>query len=323
MEAVVEAIPYSADGQGGGTDRESYTRLVKRLSEQSVRKHFDAYEDVPWDEPDYALDPEDARWECLVDDELKETEWFQRQPDEVRRRMGLHTIASRMKVGWQFENVLQRGLLTFAESMANRSPEFRYVHHEIIEESQHSLMFQEFVDRSGIDLPVFPLWMRLGNRPVISSAAWFPELFFLYVLSGEEPIDFVQRRMLRENVNLHPLVRRICQIHITEEARHVCFAREYLLEHVPRLGKARLNVMRYQAPLIFAGSATLMLRPLPEMIRAFEIPREVVRSAYQRNPRHRKFLADSLRKVRELCDDLDLLTPTTIRLWQGLGVYGE
>src|SRR3989454_8600620 len=34
-----------------------------------------------------------------------------------------------------------------------RSPEFRYVYHEVIEEAQHSLMFQEFVNRSGFDIP--------------------------------------------------------------------------------------------------------------------------------------------------------------------------
>jgi len=28
------------------------------------------------------------------------------------------------------------------------------------------------------------------------------------------------------------------KIHVTEEARHVCFAERYLEEHVPRLGAA-------------------------------------------------------------------------------------
>ena len=47
--------------------------------------------------------------------------------------------------------MLKRGLLEFASTLPNGAPEFRYAYHEIIEEAQHSLMFQEFVNRSGFD----------------------------------------------------------------------------------------------------------------------------------------------------------------------------
>jgi hypothetical protein len=298
---------------------EDYSGLIDRLSERSTRKHFDAYRDVPWDDPEYAIDPDDSRWELPEWDELGATTWYRSRPPGVRSRIGLHVIAMRMKIGWQFENVLQRGLLILVESLPNRSPEFRYAHHEIIEESQHSLMFQEFVDRTGIDVPALPLWMRIGNRPVVGSASWFPEMFFLHVLSGEEPIDYVQRRMLSEQPNLHPLVRRISQIHVTEEARHVCFARHYLRHHVPRLGPVRKAILRLSAPLVFMGTATLMLRPLPSLVSAHDIPRKVVRDAYNDSPRHAQLIADSLAKVRELCEELELLTPRTLPLWQRLG----
>ena len=297
-----------------------YSGLIDRLSARSVEKHFDAYEDVSWDDPEYAIDPDDPRWELPDWDELGGTSWYRSRPAGVRSRIGLHIIAMRMKIGWQFENVLQRGLLTFVESLPNRSSEFRYAHHEIIEESQHSLMFQEFVDRTGIDIPVLPLWMRMGNQFVIGSAGWYPEMFFLHVLSGEEPIDYVQRKMLSEQPRLHPLVRRISQIHVTEEARHVCFARHYLRHHVPRLGRVRKAILRLSAPLIFMGTATLMLRPLPSLIRTYDIPREVVCGAYTRNPRHAQLIADSLAKVRELCEEIEILTPRTFPMWQGLGV---
>jgi len=299
---------------------EDYSRLIDRLSERSTNKHFDAYRDVAWNDPVYAIDPDDSRWELPESDELGGTTWYRSRPAGVRSRIGLHVIAMRMKIGWQFENVLQRGLLTFVEALPNRSAEFRYAHHEIIEESQHSLMFQEFVDRTGIDIPVLPLWMRIGNRPVIGSASWFPEMFFLHVLSGEEPIDYVQRKMLREHPSLHPLVRRISQIHVIEEARHVCFARHYLRHHVPRLGPARKAILRLSAPLVFFGTATLMLRPLPSLIRTYDIPSDVVRAAYRDNPLHGQLIADSLAKVRTLCEELEILTPRTLPMWQSLSV---
>src|SRR3989449_2649315 len=97
-----------------------------------------------------------------------------------------------MKIGTQFENVLQRGLLEFAWTLANGAPEFRYVYHEVIEEGQHSLMFQEFVNRTGFDVPGLGFWDRLGSRRGGATPRRLPPLFFLFVLGGEDPIGPVQ-----------------------------------------------------------------------------------------------------------------------------------
>ena len=208
--------------------RESYEQLLHRLSRQSVAKHFDAYADVPWDDPAYAIDPDDPAWELGPDDALGATAWYREQPAGVRSRIALHMYASFMKIGAQFENVLQRGLLEFALRLPNGAPEFRYAYHECIEEGQHSLMFQEFVNRSGFDVPGLGWWERLGSQRVVMHARYFPELFFVFVLGGEDPIDHVQRTVLRSGKSVHPLLKRIMQIHVTEEARHLCFARQYL-----------------------------------------------------------------------------------------------
>src|SRR5438270_2231199 len=89
---------------------DAFEELVARLSRQSVTKHFDAYADVPWDEPDYRIDPADPRFELGSDDPLAATSWYQSLPQETRARLGLHRIVSNMKVGLQFESVLKRGL---------------------------------------------------------------------------------------------------------------------------------------------------------------------------------------------------------------------
>ena len=44
--------------------RETFPELVARLSRLSVTKHYDAYADVPWDDPAYKIDPDDPRWEA-------------------------------------------------------------------------------------------------------------------------------------------------------------------------------------------------------------------------------------------------------------------
>ncbi len=84
---------------------------------------------------------------------LGATAWYRSQPQPVRARIGLHMVATFMKIGLEFEGVLKRGLLEFAANLPNGAPEFRYAYHEVIEEAQHSLMFQEFVNRTGFDTP--------------------------------------------------------------------------------------------------------------------------------------------------------------------------
>ena len=301
--------------------KEPYPQLVARLSHQSVVKHFDAYADIPWDDPAYRIDPEDPRWELSAEDVLGGTAWYRNQPQAVRARIGLHMMATFMKVGLQFEGVLKRGLLEFALTLPNRSPEFRYAYHEVIEEAQHSLMFQEFVNRTGFDIPGLAWWQRLGSRQVIRFGRTFPELFFIFVLGGEDPIDHVQRAALRSGRDIHPLLKRVMQIHVTEEARHLCFARHYLKEHVPRLGRVRRFILSRRAPFILAIMAQMMMRPSGQIVRAYGIPRAVIREAYTRNPVHRARTLEALRKVRDLCAELGLVTPSSRRLWRVLGIW--
>ena len=101
---------------------------------------------------------------------------------------------------------------------------------------------------------------------------------------------------------LHPLLKRIMQIHVTEEARHLCFARHYLKEHAPRLGPVRRFVLSRRAPFILAIMAQMMMRPSAQIVRTYGIPRAVIREAYTRNPRapgtHARGAAQGARAVR-------------------------
>ncbi len=298
----------------------AYSNILGRLSHQSVVKHFDAYADVPWDHPDYRIDATDARWELDENDVLGGTEWYRTQPREIRSRLGLHGIVTQMKLGVEFEAILSQGLLQFATSLPNGAPEFRYAYHEAIEEGQHSLMFQEFINRSGLEVRGMGGVDAWFSRRVPSIARSFPELFFLFVLGGESPIDYVQREELRKRDALHPLLRRVMQIHVTEEARHLCFAKNYLLENVPKLGRIRRFQLRFRTPIIFAAMAKQMLEPPKALIREYGIPSSVVREAYTENPVHRQRTLDGLASVRKLCFQLGLVQP---RWWRMLGILPE
>jgi hypothetical protein len=110
------------------------------------------------------------------------------------------------------------------------------------------------------------------------------------------------------------------QIHVTEEARHICFAREYLRHRVPRLPAPRRAALAVQAPLLLAELARQMMHPSRHVVRTYAIPRPVVAAAFTRNAAHRAFVLDSLAGVRGLCQELRLVTRWTGPLWRRLGV---
>ncbi len=298
-----------------------YERLLRRISEQSVTKHFDAYADIAWNAPEFAIDPRDPRWGLPPDDPLGGTTWYRAQTQEVRSGIGLHLTASFLRIGLQFESVLKRGLLEFADRLPNGALEFRYVYHEVIEEAQHSLMFQEFVNRSGFNPGGLPAVARRGSRFVIWFGARFPELFFIFVLGGEDPIDYVQRTALRDRDAIHPLLRRITQIHITEEARHLAFARQYLRRFVPQLSAFHRLRLAIWAPTILGRMARMMMRPSAQVARRWQIPESTLAEAYRGNPVTRRRQLAATEKVRSLCVELGIVTPWSRLLWSAWGLW--
>ncbi|MEX2294655.1 MAG: diiron oxygenase [Acidimicrobiales bacterium] len=304
---------------------DAFEALLGRLNDQSVRpgKHFDAYVDVPWDE--HPIDPTDPRWELGLEDPLGATAWYQSQPQEIRARMGLHGIATKMHVGYFFEGVLKRGLLEHSTTLPAGSPELRYVYHEVIEEAQHSLMFQEFAGRAGYGtVPKVPRRAVVGSRRVVRLARAFPELFFIFVLGGEDPIDHMQREVLRtKDREIHPLLERIMRIHVTEEARHLSFARNWLKRSVPGLGPVRRTILSVGAPLILGEMGGLMMRPSKDLVSTYGIPKATLREAYDDNPEFQASAAVALRKVRVLCRDLGLMNPLSVRLWKTKKIWAD
>jgi hypothetical protein len=326
MTVTDRPVPTDLDQEidvAAASDPTVFDAVVARLSRQSVEKHYDAYADIPWDHPDYAIEPDDPRWELPADDALGATQWYRDQPQPVRARIGLYRVVSAMKIGLQFENILKRGLLEHAFMLDNRDPTFRYAYHEVIEEAHHGMMFQEFVNRAPFDLPGMPWDMRVGSGFIVKLGHRFPQLFFMFVLGGEDPIDHVQRKELRGDRDLHPLLEVIMRHHVTEEARHLSFARQYLKRDVPGLSWARRQVLSLATPVILGVMAQMMMQVPSDLVCLFDIPDEVVREAYRDNPDHARATIESLRKVRRLARELRLVTPLSKRLWQRLGIWDD
>jgi hypothetical protein len=317
-------VPPDEDSLEGGSDQEAdYQKLLARLCAASVVRRYEAYRDIAWDDPEMQVDPEDPRWQLPEDHPLGATEWYRTRPAEQRARIGLNMTAGFCYTGRIFEGVLSRGLLRFAATQPHNSLEYRFAYHEVIEEAHHSLMFQEFVNRTGLPVPVVDAGFVQATSTVAEYGTTFPELLFIYALGGEDPIDYVQREGYRKRSDRHPLIQRISQIHIVEEARHVAFARSYLRRNVPTLSQEKRTEMSLAVPGILAVLSSLMMQPPQHIIETYGIPAEVIDEAFTDNPAHRDLVVASLSKIRALCEELGLMTEESTQLWRQAGLLPE
>ena len=297
------------------TSVQTYGEVLQTLSDGSVHTHFDAFEDIDWDNPAYAIRASDPRWVLPEVDALGATQWYQSLPLEEQIAVGLWRQANITKVGLQFENLLIRGLMQYVFTLPNGSAEFRYCTHEATEETHHTQMFQEFVNRSGMDVPGMPLGIRLVSPVIPWVASLFPEWFFTMVLAGEEPIDHVQKAILRSGNELHPLLERIMQIHVAEEARHISF--------VPQLDPIRKAALSVLVPITMRVACDLIIIPTKELTTDMGVPRRVVKEAYWDSPEAKTMLSDLFADVRGLAEEIGLMNPVSRRLWKLLGIDGR
>ncbi|MBF4162217.1 AurF N-oxygenase family protein [Nocardioides acrostichi] len=299
-----------------------YDERLRTLSEASVHQHFDAFLDIEWDAPDHQVDPHDPRWKLPAHDVLGRTAWYRSLPEAEQIRIGLYRQANVTKVGLQFEQILISGLMNYAFSLPNGSPEFRYSTHEATEECHHTQMFQEFVNRSGQRVKGGSLFFRAVSPVLPLFARWVPVGFFFGVLAGEEPIDHVQKSILRAGGDMHPLLQRIMAIHVAEEARHIGFAHEFVAHHAPRLRRHDRWLLSFLVPVIMKWLANEILVPAKRARRDMGIPDDVMREVYWQSPESQRFLRDLFGDVRMLVESVGLMNPASRRVWRRLGIDG-
>ena len=319
LSADVEAPELPQD-----MDRQEYADVLRMLSQASVDRHFDAFVDVPWDDPDFAVDPDDPRWVLPPhSDPLGAHPWYQALPLDRQIEIGRWRQANILKVGLQFENILIRGIMQYVFSLRNGSPEYRYLTHEATEECHHTQMFQETVNRIGIDVPGMPRYMKYAAPFIPMLATVAPVGFFIAVLAGEEPIDHTQKAILRDGHEMPPVMTRIMQIHVAEEARHISFAHEYIKRRGPRMGRLDRWTTAIMFPVIMRVACDLIMVPPKAFRKEFGIPRSVMKDLYWRAPESRERLSELFSDVRMLAEEAGLMNRVSRRVWRLLRIDGR
>ncbi|MEO5664823.1 MAG: diiron oxygenase [Nocardioides sp.] len=305
------------------TTKQEFHDTLRTLSEASVEQNFDAFTDIDWDNPDYEVDPHDPRWKLPRGHVLGSHEWYLGLPEDEQIRVGLYLQANVTKVGLQFEQILISGVMNYLRTLPNGSPEFRYATHEVTEECHHTQMFQEFVNRSGADVAGGSAFFRAVSPILPLAGSLVPFGFFMGVLAGEEPIDHMQKAVLRAGDDMHPLLQRIMQIHVAEEARHIGFAHQFLSFNAPRLNVIERPLLAILTPVIMRWLCDEIIKPSKQARQDIGLPDDVFKEVYWTQPASEKVLRDLFADVRMLTEDIGLMNPVSRRIWKLLKIDGR
>ncbi len=302
----------------------AYEERLRLLSEGSINKNFQPYRDIDWESPEFAVVPGDRRWILQREtDPMGGHPWYLAQPEEKQIAIGMWRQANVAKVGLQFENILIRGMIQYVFVQPNGSAEARYCTHECIEECNHTLMFQEMVNRIGMDVPGMNRFLRGVGKLLPLAGSSLPLIFFMGVLAGEEPIDHLQKRILRAGGDIHPVMKSVMSIHVAEEARHISFAHEFIERRAPRLSRARRFASSLAMPVIMRVLCDAIVVPPKEFWETFDVPKSVRKELFWDSDAARDELAGYFGDVRMLAGNAGLLNPASKLLWKACKIDGR
>ncbi len=204
--------------------------VAQRLLGGAVKRSYQPDVDIDWDAPidpgKYFLPPPVVS--------LYGTPLWEEMTEEQRIELSRQEMANVLSVGIWFENVLNRALLNELTREDPRSAHSHYTLTEMGDECRHMTMFGKVIDRVGAR----PYGLRMRERLAIQLLpfALRGSLLWVAALVGEEIFDALQRRMM-DDPQLQPLVSQLMRIHVTEEARHIKFAREGVVRRMETAGR--------------------------------------------------------------------------------------
>ena len=204
--------------------------FAERLLKGSVKKSYAPVVDIDWDAP---LD-EDKFFLPPKSVSLYGTPMWDEMTREQQIELSRQELVNTLSAGIWFENILNQALL---RKMMHQDPTARSTHYELTElgdETRHMVMFGKAIEHVGAK-PVQP---RRWHRMIINTLpfAFVGSVLWVAALIGEEIFDSLQRQMMDDD-DLQPVVQRLMRIHVTEEARHIQFARDGLRKRTPTMGR--------------------------------------------------------------------------------------
>jgi hypothetical protein len=284
--------------------------FAERLLKGSVKKSYAPIVDIDWDAP---LDPDKfflpQKTVSLYGTPLWDT-MTRAQQIELSRQELVNTLSA----GIWFENILNQALL---RKMMHQDPTARATHYELTElgdETRHMIMFGKAIECAGAR-PVRP---RLYQRLIINALpfAFQGSVLWVAALIGEEIFDSLQRQMM-DDPELQPMVQRLMRIHVTEEARHIQFARDGLRKRSPNMRRI---------PRFFVGNVNgvggyffryLFTNPIP--YRRSGLDGREARRAARASSHRRDVQVAGFAPLAAFLEEVGLMGPIARRMWRRSG----
>ncbi len=280
-----------------------------QLIAASERLTLDPFRDVDWsievcDDSMFHLPPEKlplfatAQWEAM-----SETE---------RRAYSRHECASLSAAGIWFENKLMQIVLRHLAELPVTDPSHRYLLVEIADECRHSTMFGEYIRRAGTPTYAPSAGVEFGDVDRLPGGR---AMGYLLILAVEELLDTCNRATMRDET-LHPVSRQIAKIHVLEEARHLSFAKSFLLNVWPTLPVAERSDAVALAPAAVGFVADLMVNADVYGALGIEGGAEAARS----NPAHRARIVKDLARLVAFLGELGVIDDANRSSWVERGL---
>lgn len=291
----------------GGVTREEF---AERLLNGSVKKSYAPVVDIDWDAP---LHPDKFFLPPRMCSLYGTTLW-ESMPREQQIELSRQELINVLSAGIWFENILNQALL---RDMMHQNPTAKTTHYKLTElgdETRHMMMFGKTIDRIG-GMPVRP---KRYQRSIINT---LPKLFRGSVLwgaalIGEEIFDALQRQIL-DDPDLQPIVKRVMRIHVTEEARHIQFARDGLRQEFPALPWYR---RAYLANLQGVGGPFYRhLFTLPVVYQRVGLDGREARRIARENPQFRAACRASFAPLATFFEEVGLMGRLGRRMWRRAG----
>ena len=285
-------------------DREA---TAARLLRSSVKNSYEPSLDIDWDAP-------------LVDGlygmpahrvSLYGTELWDRLTEEQRITLSIHEVCSVARVGLWFEMILMQMLLRYSYDRDPRSQHIQYALTEIADECRHSVMFAKMTERYGV--PDYkPRWDTQQAGRFFKTVASGPAMFAA-TLVAEEITDQLQREGMKDET-VQPLTRMVSKIHVTEEARHVRYAREELSRLVPSMNRAEIEVARTLTAIAGYRIATNLVHP--EVYRSVGLDPKQAAAVARANPHHQETVRWTARKLVPFLREQKMIGGPTELIWR-------
>ena len=289
------------------TDREV---VAGRLLAGSVKRSYNPVVDLDWDAPlvegRYFLPP------AVLS--LYGTPMWESMTETQRIELSRQEAANILSVGAWFENILLQALLRNLMHQDPTSLHTRYVLTEMGDECRHMTMFGRAVAAMGAK----PFQLRWHQAVVVNllPKTFRGTMLWVAALIGEEIFDATQRRVM-DDPELQPMMSRLMRIHVTEEARHIKFAREGVRRRVA--GSRRIETWWVGTIQGVGGPLLQRLFTNPAMYARVGLdPKEARRQALS-NPHFREMQRRGFGDLAAFLEETGLMRGPSRAMWRRAG----